>query len=800
MEFSLWGRSAVLGHSHWTDSAGWRLVEQTGLYHMNYADLSGQLVFNPSRVLPLRVRIGVFVANGVMVTGDGSESWYELSGMGVLPYASIGLSLGYCHPQRTPVRQLAQRQAPHGAAARSSPVDSAAQVRQHPVGIACAPFPNGPVDDAVKSGILKDVTSKAGLLGLWCSADRGYVRCESIAPGSVLAGLVAPRDRIAGLCGFPVTSVRDLGVIESNIRPGDKVTAITVRGSTWLASDIVVPREPPQRVSPPAVRPAFPPRLEARLAFAEMGKKDSALDASEEAHIVVTVTNKGEGEANDLRVKAEPISSMSGITVGREQTIERLAAGASDSVSIQLRAADDLKDQEVRFRISAIEPTFGADAPPAVIAITTRRLEPPDLFVYDKAITDDPKKSDYTDGNGNGQWETNEQVELTFAIQNKGTGPAEGAEVEVATTSPNVIVMGGRVTFGLGDVAAGDYRMVKCPVYVNPRFQDSGVRLVLNIQDERPRFAWSDTVMIPLNQQVKEASEVVVAPKRTSRPPATVPPPSLTDSLLVGIPRGPQNPDAFAVVIGAANYRDVTKVEYAAKDAEAMRKYLIEALGYLDGNIITLPDPTSGDLNRVFGTASRPDGQLYNLVSAKPGRCDVFVYYAGHGAPSVREKRGYLVPIDASPDYIEQNGYPLDLFYSNLSKVLAKDLIVVLDACFTGEAPDTSGRVRTLVRDASPVPVASVTEDVPANSLVMTAAKSNQLACWYRDKRHSLFTYWLLRGLKGEADLDRDGRIVVGELDEYVRQNVPPLARLLYNRDQTPEIRGAAGKELLRIR
>ncbi|MBM3332751.1 caspase family protein, partial [candidate division WOR-3 bacterium] len=237
-----------------------------------------------------------------------------------------------------------------------------------------------------------------------------------------------------------------------------------------------------------------------------------------------------------------------------------------------------------------------------------------------------------------------------------------------------------------------------------------------------------------------------------------------------------------------------------AKDAEAMRKYLIEALGYLDGNIITLPDPTSGDLNRVFGTASRPDGQLYNLVSAKPGRCDVFVYYAGHGAPSVREKRGYLVPIDASPDYIEQNGYPLDLFYSNLSKVLAKDLIVVLDACFTGEAPDTSGRVRTLVRDASPVPVASVTEDVPANSLVMTAAKSNQLACWYRDKRHSLFTYWLLRGLKGEADLDRDGRIVVGELDEYVRQNVPPLARLLYNRDQTPEIRGAAGKELLRIR
>jgi hypothetical protein len=81
----------------------------------------------------------------------------------------------------------------------------------------------------------------------------------------------------------------------------------------------------------------------------------------------------------------------------------------------------------------------------------------------------------------------------------------------------------------------------------------------------------------------------------------------------------------------------------------------------------------------------------------------------------------------------------------------------------------------------------------------MAAAKSNQLACWYPDKHHSLFTYFLLKGLKGEADLDKDRAIEVRELDEYVRQNVSPIARRLYNRDQTPEFRGAAGTELLRI-
>jgi hypothetical protein len=549
-------------------------------------------------------------------------------------------------------------------------------------------------------------------------------------------------------------------------------------------------------------RPAFPPKLETRVEFEETGRRNQALDAEEQAYFVVTVKNSGKGKADSVRVRAEAISSVTGISVGigRVNIIPEISPGGTGQAIISLVASEDVPDQEIRFRISAIEPVFGADALPNVITITSRAIAPPDLVAYDNAISDDMSESEWAQGNGNGQLELNEQVEVTTLVQNKGIGTAYDVSVTVTPTDPNVLYQSPKSVLSLGDIPAGEWRKLQYPVFVNARFNADTAKLILDIAEQRSRFSRKDTVCIPLNVTMTRPGEVVVQPKARLGSSPVPRPPSLTDSLLIDIPKGRQNPDAFAVVIGAANYREVTKVEYAAKDADAMREYLIEAFGYLDGNIITLPDPTSGDLNRVFGTAANPEGQLYNLVSAKPGRCDVFVYYAGHGAPSVREKKGYLVPIDASPDYIEQNGYPLDLFYTNLSKVPTRNLTVVLDACFSGETPDANGRVGTLVQHASPVPVASVSEEVPVNSLVMAAAKSNQLACWYPDKGHSLFTYFLLKGLKGEADLNKDGRIVVRELDEYMNRNVPPLARLLYNRDQTPEIRGAAGAELLKLK
>ena len=52
--------------------------------------------------------------------------------------------------------------------------------------------------------------------------------------------------------------------------------------------------------------------------------------------------------------------------------------------------------------------------------------------------------------------------------------------------------------------------------------------------------------------------------------------------------------------------------------------------------------------------------------------------------------------------------------------------------------------------------------------------------------RHGLFTYYLLRGLKGEADDNQDGEVTLGELAGFLSDAVPVAAKGTYRQDQQP--------------
>jgi hypothetical protein len=78
----------------------------------------------------------------------------------------------------------------------------------------------------------------------------------------------------------------------------------------------------------------------------------------------------------------------------------------------------------------------------------------------------------------------------------------------------------------------------------------------------------------------------------------------------------------------------------------------------------------------VFGSQSSHKGKLFNWT--KKGISNVYVYYAGHGAPAGKEGSAFLVPSDVSSDSIELTGYPLKRLYANLEKLPAKSVTVIL--------------------------------------------------------------------------------------------------------------------------
>ena len=59
----------------------------------------------------------------------------------------------------------------------------------------------------------------------------------------------------------------------------------------------------------------------------------------------------------------------------------------------------------------------------------------------------------------------------------------------------------------------------------------------------------------------------------------------------------------------------------------------------------------------------------------------------------------------------------------------------------------------------------------------------------YPEKKHSLYTYFFLKGLKGSADGDEDNFVTAEEMQFYMNEEVGFMARKLNSREQTPGLR-----------
>lgn len=251
-----------------------------------------------------------------------------------------------------------------------------------------------------------------------------------------------------------------------------------------------------------------------------------------------------------------------------------------------------------------------------------------------------------------------------------------------------------------------------------------------------------------------------------------------------------KNVYGVAVVIGNRAYKhmDIPPVDYAIQDAEMVKKFLIQTFGYREGNIIYETNATKGTLESIFGTVTNHKGKLYDYI--KPGKSDVFIYYSGHGAPSLESKKGYILPVDGNPDKIVIGGYSLDLLYSNLAKLQARSVTVSTDACFSGA---------TIFKKASPVGIIVTNPLVGLkNSTILNSSAGTELSSWYPEKGHGLFTYFFLLGLTGKADSNMDKQITFAELCSYMNNNVPYMARKLYDgRKQTPSFYGADHDKVL---
>lgn len=196
-------------------------------------------------------------------------------------------------------------------------------------------------------------------------------------------------------------------------------------------------------------------------------------------------------------------------------------------------------------------------------------------------------------------------------------------------------------------------------------------------------------------------------------------------------------PKDWGLIIGIEDYNRLPKVQYARKDALIVRDYFIRILGVPEANIILLIDTDA--------TKARIEGYLKQYVPNNVGKdATLYVYFAGHGMPGTKRGEPYLVPFDADTRFIEHTGYKLISFYQDLYRLDLKRVYIFLDSCFSGMA---SRAAEMLVKGARPALVHVERVRPPSSSIIsLNATSTGQISNAYPEKKHGLFTYYLLLG------------------------------------------------------
>ena len=116
-----------------------------------------------------------------------------------------------------------------------------------------------------------------------------------------------------------------------------------------------------------------------------------------------------------------------------------------------------------------------------------------------------------------------------------------------------------------------------------------------------------------------------------------------------------------------------------------------------------------------------------------------------------------------------------------------------IDSCYSGQ----SRTGETLLASARPIAVtAKQTSNFPSNFTVISASAPDQISSSSPELRHGIFSYYLMRGMEGDADTNKDKQITVAEMQAYLSENVTRRAMGM-NRTQQPQVVGDQSRVLV---
>ena len=238
--------------------------------------------------------------------------------------------------------------------------------------------------------------------------------------------------------------------------------------------------------------------------------------------------------------------------------------------------------------------------------------------------------------------------------------------------------------------------------------------------------------------------------------------------------------DSWAVVIGIDDYAHWPRLSHAARDADSVKGLLTSKLGFKPAHVISLQNSSATRSNVMA---------VFNEQLPKAGlkkTDNLFVFFAGHGGTrhlSSGRDLGYIIPADAATDDLAGDAIPMTELQNISESLVARHVIFVMDACYSGlglvRGGGASPRSGNFLRDNAH----------RVGRQMLTAGGADQMVADGGPGGHSIFTWTLLQGLSGKADLNGDNIITGTELAAYIAPAVASVSA------QTPAFGSLPGSE-----
>ena len=358
--------------------------------------------------------------------------------------------------------------------------------------------------------------------------------------------------------------------------------------------------------------------------------------------------------------------------------------------------------------------------------------------------------------NRNQVLQTGEAVAIEIEVKNEGPGTARAVELSVTATPLLIERIPSLVS--IGDLQPGEVKHLTVDGKVGTVKDVLQGELTLTLRAGSPSVQLPSAKKFLVAVTPETATEAVAQPVDVDRLPKQT-------SLL-------KQPKAIGIVVGVGQFREsnITQVKYAARDAEVMATYLKSIGGIPSERVRTLVDTHAlkSDLAEV-------------LEEWLPKQVDpttvVYISVTGRGVVEPTTGAVSMMLFDSTATSGARL-YSLRRLQESLAKLPIQRAVVMLDLSLE-QAPGKGAADRV-------APLWEQEGSGKEKIMWMVGNPAVQEAHGYDPGRHGLFTYQLLKGLGGAADLDKNGTILAGELCTYTKWQVLKVAHEQYGNEQEP--------------